>query len=111
MFALALSLTGCSLTRRSETSATAEPWNTTVPSSLQPQLVRFQTELGTRAVGQGDSPRAELTLFSAAVGAIVNNYVDPVDPVQLIDAAIVGMGDAPNATTSGDAGALVEARL
>ena len=51
-----------------------------------------------------------MKLFAAAFGAMVNNYIDPLDPVTLIDAAIAGMDAAPAATPR-DADSLVEAAI
>ena len=104
--ALALSSVGCSLelTR----GARVERWETGVPDALRPQLARFQTALEARTTGQVEANSAPMKLFAAAFGATVNNYVDPVDATKLIDTAIEGIDNAPQAA---EAQALVEAGI
>ena len=112
VLALSLALAGCSFAPALRTGDGVEHWNTTVPAQFQPDLVRFQNELGMRVPQEHvDSERAEMKLVASAFGAMVNNYVDPLDPVTLIDAAIGGMDDTSDSAKPRDADALVEAAI
>jgi len=86
-------------------------WETAVPDSLSSQLDRVQTVLAARTEQQIDRNNGQVKLFAAAFGAMVNNYVDPVDPANLIDTAIAGMDDTSEPTTFRDLRTLVEAGI
>lgn len=101
----ALFCTGCSPSTRSSGRPDA------VDESLRPQIDRFRIALGARA-GQPVQPdSAEMRLFTAALGATVNDHVDPVDSEKLVDAAIASLDRPASATKAGDVGSLVDTAI
>lgn len=97
--ALALSVGGCGFHRTSGGFVTR--LDTSVPEYLHPALDRFQSALVSRTGQQVHRDGEQMKLFAAAFGAMVHNYVDPVDPKALIDAAITGVEKTPATPTPG----------
>ena len=52
-----------------------------------------------------------MKLFTAALGAAVNDYVDPVDPTKLTDAAIASLERPATATKADDIGSSVDTAI
>ena len=105
---LASSVAGCVLSPRSSGRA-GDGHEIFIDESLRPQLDRFQKALAAHATDQRVAPNStEVKLFTAALAATVEDYVDPVDPVKLVDAAIAGLERPGNTTKAGDLGSLVD---